>query len=133
MWSLYCVTRARSNEITSHVIVMRILRGFTKSNISDTPPRPHFRHTPTMSYKKENPFRHRLNLTLLHKLQICVMSVTVAPLRIAAMFVCFMSAWLSATVSLAGHDTTKPMTGWRRFVRGAWWPMRGWWGASTRA
>lgn len=49
-----------------------------------------------------NPFVHRINLTTAQKLQVAIMSVTIAPLRIVAMSICFLLTWFWGSLVTIG-------------------------------
>ncbi|XP_033626357.1 lysophosphatidylcholine acyltransferase 2-like isoform X2 [Asterias rubens] len=68
-----------------------------------------------------NPFVHKLKLTLADKIRICLMSVTIAPLR-AVMAILFLSVdWIFCRLILLGQKDTEgeqqPLMGWRSFLR----------------
>ncbi|XP_033626356.1 lysophosphatidylcholine acyltransferase 2-like isoform X1 [Asterias rubens] len=68
-----------------------------------------------------NPFVHKLKLTLADKIRICLMSVTIAPLR-AVMAILFLSVdWIFCRLILLGQKDTEgeqqPLMGWRRTLQ----------------
>ncbi|XP_034249443.1 lysophosphatidylcholine acyltransferase isoform X2 [Thrips palmi] len=70
-----------------------------------------------------NPFVHRLEFASTYeKIKTALLTVTVLPLRVLAIAVLLVLAWLLACVGLIGLSEedlrTKPMTGWRKTVRG---------------
>ncbi|XP_048253840.1 lysophosphatidylcholine acyltransferase 2-like isoform X2 [Haliotis rufescens] len=68
----------------------------------------------------QNPFVHRLHFGILDKIQIVIMSVTVAPLRLLMSGMCLVLAWPLAALSLAfrtEEEKRKPLTGWRNVLR----------------
>ncbi|KAJ1529498.1 hypothetical protein ONE63_006271 [Megalurothrips usitatus] len=71
-----------------------------------------------------NPFVHRLELTSTYdKIKTALFTVTVLPLRVVAIAVLLVLAWLLAYIGLIGVTEedlrTKPMTGWRKDTRSA--------------
>ncbi|XP_048253838.1 lysophosphatidylcholine acyltransferase 2-like isoform X1 [Haliotis rufescens] len=69
----------------------------------------------------QNPFVHRLHFGILDKIQIVIMSVTVAPLRLLMSGMCLVLAWPLAALSLAfrtEEEKRKPLTGWRKAFSG---------------
>ncbi|XP_035678837.1 lysophosphatidylcholine acyltransferase 2-like isoform X1 [Branchiostoma floridae] len=64
-----------------------------------------------------NPFIHDLRLSTLDKIQIAVGSVTIAPIRFLFLLLLLLLSWLIATIATMGMDTSKPMTGWRKFCK----------------
>lgn len=78
-----------------------------------------------------NPFVHRLEFASTYdKIKTLLFTVTVLPLRVAAIAVLLVLAWLLACVGLIGLSEedlrTKPMTGWRKTVR-RWISVLGRW------
>ncbi|XP_039266198.2 lysophosphatidylcholine acyltransferase 2-like isoform X2 [Styela clava] len=67
---------------------------------------------------KVNPFIHDLQLSMKDKLQILVMSFTLAPIRLFLIFILLIFAWLIAFISTLGLDidSKKPVRSWRRFL-----------------
>nr|XP_039266199.1 lysophosphatidylcholine acyltransferase 2-like isoform X2 [Styela clava] len=65
---------------------------------------------------KVNPFIHDLQLSMKDKLQILVMSFTLAPIRLFLIFILLIFAWLIAFISTLGLDidSKKPVRSWRR-------------------
>ncbi|WAR13504.1 PCAT2-like protein [Mya arenaria] len=64
----------------------------------------------------QNPFVHNLRLGYLDILQIIIMSVTIAPLRLLLVGLCLLLAWPLAAIVVAGRseeDKKEPLTGWR--------------------
>ncbi|CAL1540095.1 unnamed protein product [Lymnaea stagnalis] len=67
-----------------------------------------------------NPFVHELELSLRDKIQIAVMSVTIAPIRLVLVILLLLLAWPFAALAVAfrsEEDKLKPMSGWRLFLR----------------
>ncbi|XP_078688123.1 lysophosphatidylcholine acyltransferase 2-like isoform X2 [Branchiostoma floridae x Branchiostoma belcheri] len=64
-----------------------------------------------------NPFIHDLRLSTWDKIQIAVGSVTIAPIRFLFLLLLLVLSWLIAIIATAGMDTSKPMTGWRKFCK----------------
>ncbi|KAL5020848.1 hypothetical protein ScPMuIL_000003 [Solemya velum] len=65
----------------------------------------------------QNPFVHRLHLGPLEILQVVVMSLTLAPLRLLMSGMCLVVAWLVAAIALSGRteeEKKKPLAGWRK-------------------
>ncbi|XP_055890931.1 lysophosphatidylcholine acyltransferase 2-like isoform X1 [Biomphalaria glabrata] len=70
-----------------------------------------------------NPFVHKLNLSLRDKIQIAIMSVTIAPIRLVLVLLLLLLAWPFAALAVAfrsEEDKLKPITGWRLFMN---WPL----------
>ena len=63
-----------------------------------------------------NPFLQKLSLTKWQKLQILVMSFTIAPLRFIIAFVLFAITWFVAVIATCGADTSKPAVSIRKAV-----------------
>lgn len=63
-----------------------------------------------------NPFVHRLKLSVMDKIQIALMTLTVFPIRVFMMLVCLLLMWIIALMAMFGQSNiqNKPMTGWRR-------------------
>ncbi|XP_052816886.1 lysophosphatidylcholine acyltransferase 2-like isoform X1 [Mya arenaria] len=71
----------------------------------------------------QNPFVHNLRLGYLDILQIIIMSVTIAPLRLLLVGLCLLLAWPLAAIVVAGRseeDKKEPLTGWRKAFD---WPL----------
>ncbi|XP_034249442.1 lysophosphatidylcholine acyltransferase 1 isoform X1 [Thrips palmi] len=71
-----------------------------------------------------NPFVHRLEFASTYeKIKTALLTVTVLPLRVLAIAVLLVLAWLLACVGLIGLSEedlrTKPMTGWRKDTKSA--------------
>nr|KAI8763632.1 lysophosphatidylcholine acyltransferase 2-like [Biomphalaria glabrata] len=67
-----------------------------------------------------NPFVHKLNLSLRDKIQIAIMSVTIAPIRLVLVLLLLLLAWPFAALAVAfrsEEDKLKPITGWRLLLR----------------
>ncbi|KAH9509533.1 Lysophosphatidylcholine acyltransferase 2 [Bulinus truncatus] len=67
-----------------------------------------------------NPFVHELKLSLRDKIQIAIMSVTIAPVRLVFVILLLLLAWPFAALAVAfrsEEDKMKPMTGWRLLLR----------------
>ncbi|XP_059143736.1 lysophosphatidylcholine acyltransferase 2-like [Physella acuta] len=67
-----------------------------------------------------NPFVHELKLSLLDKIQVAVMSVTIAPIRLLLVIILLLLAWPVAALAVAfrsEEDKLKPITGWRLLLR----------------
>ncbi|KAK0051449.1 lysophosphatidylcholine acyltransferase 2 [Biomphalaria pfeifferi] len=67
-----------------------------------------------------NPFVHKLNLSLRDKIQIAIMSVTIAPIRLFLVLLLLLLAWPFAALAVAfrsEEDKLKPITGWRLLLR----------------
>ena len=58
-----------------------------------------------------NPLRVRLHLSWPDYLRIVLLSVTLVPLRLLSLLLCFILAWLTAKVALLGADLSQPLTG----------------------
>ncbi|XP_025076258.1 lysophosphatidylcholine acyltransferase 2-like isoform X3 [Pomacea canaliculata] len=64
-----------------------------------------------------NPFVHRLHLSILDIIQIAIMSVTIAPLRLLMVGLLLLAVWPLAAIAIAfrsPEDRSKPLSGWRR-------------------
>ncbi|BFZ13456.1 hypothetical protein BsWGS_16495 [Bradybaena similaris] len=67
-----------------------------------------------------NPFVHELKLNFLDKLQVAIMSVTVAPIRLILVVLFLLMVWPLAALAVAfrsEEDKLKPVTGWRLLLR----------------
>ncbi|CAG5126925.1 unnamed protein product, partial [Candidula unifasciata] len=67
-----------------------------------------------------NPFVHELKLTFLDKLQVAVMSVTVAPIRLIFVVLFLLMVWPIVALAVAfrsEEDRLKPVSGWRLLLR----------------
>ena len=56
----------------------------------------------------DNPFTHYLNLTRWQKLQVFIMSITIAPLRFVLALILFGICWTLASIFTLGADVSKP-------------------------
>ncbi|PVD21270.1 hypothetical protein C0Q70_19441 [Pomacea canaliculata] len=66
-----------------------------------------------------NPFVHRLHLSILDIIQIAIMSVTIAPLRLLMVGLLLLAVWPLAAIAIAfrsPEDRSKPLSGWRRMM-----------------
>lgn len=68
-----------------------------------------------------NPFVHKISLSNIQVLKMCVLGLVLLPLRLLAAFLCITSAGIFAYLGLAGlkpgEIDEKPFTGWRLLVR----------------
>lgn len=67
-----------------------------------------------------HPFVHELKLSFLDKLQVAIMSVTLAPIRLILIVLFLLMAWPIAAIAIAfrsEEDKLKPVTGWRLLLR----------------
>lgn len=68
-----------------------------------------------------NPFVHKITLSNIQVMKMCVLGLVLLPLRLLAAFLCITSAGLFAYIGLAGlkpgEIDQRPFTGWRRLVR----------------
>ena len=62
----------------------------------------------------DNPFVRKLSLTKWQKLQVFLMSFTVAPVRFILAFILFAITWLFAVIATAGADASKPAVSVRK-------------------
>ena len=69
-----------------------------------------------MKREDVNPFVRHLNLNTWQKLQVIIMSVTVAPIRFVLLLMLFAIAWSLARIFTIGSDTTKPAGPIRLFL-----------------
>ncbi|KAK2192173.1 hypothetical protein NP493_37g07019 [Ridgeia piscesae] len=77
-------------------------------------------NTKKMDLPAKHPFVHRPKITTVDKLQIAVMSVTIAPLRLVIVALLVTVTWFFATLALLGRseaDSKQPMSGWRSYIR----------------
>ncbi|XP_041375840.1 lysophosphatidylcholine acyltransferase 2-like isoform X1 [Gigantopelta aegis] len=75
------------------------------------------RQTSFIKPEVQNPFSHRLNLSIVDKIKIAIMSVTIAPIRMILAGLCLLLAWPLAAISVAflsKEDKQKPLSGWRK-------------------
>ncbi|XP_041375841.1 lysophosphatidylcholine acyltransferase 2-like isoform X2 [Gigantopelta aegis] len=78
------------------------------------------RQTSFIKPEVQNPFSHRLNLSIVDKIKIAIMSVTIAPIRMILAGLCLLLAWPLAAISVAflsKEDKQKPLSGWRNWLR----------------
>ena len=70
--------------------------------------------------RRINPFVHSITLTTYDKIKVYILTVLLLPIRLVAMFLCLLTAYLLAcigTVGLSDQELTqKPMKGWRRYI-----------------
>lgn len=67
----------------------------------------------------QNPFVHKLHLSYLDLLQVAIMSVTVAPIRLLLAGLCLLLAWPLAALAVAFRsekDRQQPLSGWRKLI-----------------
>lgn len=62
------------------------------------------------------PFENKLKLNWSQKVQVAVMSVFVAPVRVCLVVFFVTSAWCFAKIGLYGHDPRRPMSYWRNLI-----------------
>lgn len=67
---------------------------------------------------KVNPFIHDFQLAVKDKIQIFIMSFTIAPIRLVLILILLIVAWIIAFFSTMGMDISskKPVKSWRRFL-----------------
>ncbi|XP_012941031.1 lysophosphatidylcholine acyltransferase 2 isoform X3 [Aplysia californica] len=67
----------------------------------------------------QNPFVHKMHFTFLDKLQVVLMSITIAPIRLILVILLLLMVWPIVTLAVAfrsEEDKTKPLSGWRTFA-----------------
>lgn len=62
------------------------------------------------------PFENKLKLNWPQKVQVAVMSIFVAPIRVCLVVFFVTSAWCFAKIGLYGHDPRRPMSYWRNLI-----------------